>query len=113
LDSIFDPSYEILEINQVDKTVKAKVSKIDSRISFLHEEPMVWNEIIQFDNGKIIKIERVKYLVFDVSKFLKNRDSLVSWTEESHPELTGFLYDQSEKGGLMYLKAIELFEMRK
>lgn len=112
-DSVFDPTYKILEIEQVDKTVKSKLSKIDNRISFLHEEPMVWSEIIQFGNDKIVKIERVKYEVFDVPKFLRNRKALVSWVKENQPELDGFINNQTADGGLMYLEAIDLYKKRK
>ncbi|MGB5418616.1 hypothetical protein [Algibacter sp.] len=109
-DAVFVPTYKILEIEQDRDIVKAKISKIDRRILFLHEQPMVWNEIIRFENNKIIKVERVLYEVFNVSRFLKNRDSLVSWIEKNHPELNGFLNDQTEAGGIKYLKAIELLE---
>lgn len=109
-DSVFDPTYKILEIEQENEFVKAKISKTDKRIFFLHEEPMVWNEIIRFDNDKIKRVERIKYEVFDVMKFLKNRDELVTWINENHPELNGFLNDQTESGGMKYIKAIELYQ---
>jgi hypothetical protein len=32
-DSVFDPNYEILEIEQKEGIVKAKISKIDKRIA--------------------------------------------------------------------------------
>lgn len=111
-DSVFEPTYQILEIKQENGLVKTKISKIDKRIFFLHEEPMVWNEVIQFDHQKIIKIERVRYEVFKVAKFLRNRDSLVNWIDINHPELNGFIIDQSEKGGLNYLQAIELYKTK-
>jgi len=108
-DSVFDPTYKILEIEQENEIVKAKISKTDKRIFFLHEEPIVWNEIIRFDNNKIKSVERIKYEVFNVTKFLKNRDELVSWIDENHPELNGFLNDQTKPGGMKYVKAIELY----
>lgn len=111
-DSVFDPTYEILQIEQEGEIVKAKISKIDKRILFLHEEPMVWNEIVRFDNNKIIKVERIEYEVFNVEKFLKNRDGLVSWIDENHPELSGFLFPQTKSTGIKYLKAIELYKNR-
>lgn len=111
-DSVFGPTYKILEIEQEGEIVKARISKIDKRIQLLHEEPMVWNEIIRFKNNKINRIERVEYEVFDVMRFLKNRVELVSWIDENHPELNGFLHDQTKAGGKKYLKAIELFKNR-
>ena len=112
-DSVFDPTYKILDIQQEDEVVEAKISKIDKRISFLTEEPMVWNEIIRFEKNKIIKVERTQYEVFDVTKFIKNRDGLVSWIDENHAELSGFLYPQTKSGGIKYLKAIELYKNQK
>ena len=112
-DSVFDPTYKILEIEKENETVKAKISKMDKRIFFLHEEPMVWNEIIRFDNNKIISVERIQYEVFNVAKFLKNRDGLVSWIDENHPELNGFLNAQTKSVGMKYLKAIELYQSKK
>ena len=109
-DSIFDPTYKILQIEQEDEIVKAKISKIDKRISFLHQEPIVTNQIIRFDNDKIIGLETTVYVIFNDSIFVKNRDRLINWIEENHPELNGFLYDQTKTGGLKYLKAIELYK---
>ncbi len=111
-DSVFNPTYNILQIEQDGEIVKAKISKMDKRILFLHEEPMVWNEIVRFDNNKIVKVERIEYEVFDVEKFLKNRDGLVSWVDENHPELSGFLYPQTKSVGMKYLQAIELYRNR-
>jgi len=112
-DAVFDPTYKILEIEQENETIKTKISKIDKRIFFLHEEPMVWYEILRFDHNKIIKIDRIKYEIFDIPKFVKNRDGLVSWIDENYPELNGFLNAQTKSIGMKYLKAIELYENKK
>ena len=111
-DSVFSPTYKILEMEQENGVVKAKISKIDQRILFLHEEPMVWTEIIRCNNNKIISVDRIKYEVFNVAKFLKTRDELVSWIDKNHPQLSGFLHDQTEPGGIKYLKAIDLYKNR-
>ena len=66
-DSIFEPTYKILEIEQENGTVKAKISKTDKRISFLHNEPIVTTQIIHFDNDKITSIETTKYVIFNDS----------------------------------------------
>jgi hypothetical protein len=112
-DAVFEPSYEILQIEQEDKIVKAKISKIDKRISFLHQEPIVTNHIIRFDNDKIMSIETTEYVLFNYSTFVKNRDGLVNWIDENHPDLNGFIHDQTETGGLKYLRAIELYTNKK
>tara|TARA_R110002050_G_scaffold109796_3_gene221140 strand:- start:11874 stop:12458 length:585 start_codon:yes stop_codon:yes gene_type:complete len=112
-DSVFEPTYKILEIEQENEVVKAKISKIDKRLFFLTEEPMVWNEIIRFENNKIIKVEKIEYEVFNVTKFLKNREELVNWIDENHSQLSGFLYPQTKSKGMNYLKAIELYRNQK
>lgn len=111
-DSVFNPTYEIIQIRQKDEIVEAEISKKDKRISFLHEEPIVWNEIIQFDNDKIIRVERT-YEIFNDTVFIKNRDSLLNWIDKNHPELNGFLNKQTETVGKKYLKAIELYKNKK
>jgi hypothetical protein len=111
-DSVFGPTYEVLEIEKDNGNVKAKISKIDKRITFLHNEPIVTNEVIHFDKGKIIKVEKAQYLIFKERFFVKNRDTLVSWIDKNHPELSGFINDQTEIGGKKYLKAIALYKNR-
>lgn len=108
-ESVFEPNYTILDIQEVNGTVTAKLSKIDKRISFLHEEPMIWSETIRFHNDKIVNVTRTEYEVFNLPLFLKNRENLVQWIDENHPDLSGFLYPQNETKARVYLKAIELY----
>ena len=112
-DSLFNPTYEILEIEQDSDMVKATISKMDKRILFLHKEPIVTNQIIRFTDDKISSVETTKYVIFNDSTFVENRGKLLSWVDENHPELNEFIYDQTKEGGLRYLKAIELFEKGK
>jgi len=37
----------------------------------------------------------------------------LSWVSENHPELNGFINDQTEAGGKKFLKALELYETKK
>ncbi len=103
-DSVFDPNYEILEIEQKDGIVKAKISKMDKRISFLHEEPFITNQTIKFQNDKIISVE-TEYVDFNEGTWERNKNELLSWIDENHSELNGFIYDQTESGGMKFLKA--------
>lgn len=111
-DSVFEPNYEILEIDETDGTVKAKISKIDKRIAFLHEEPFVTNQTIKFQNEKIISVE-IEYVDFNETTWERNRNELLNWVEYNHPELNGFINDQTEFGGIQFLKAIELYKNKK
>ena len=111
-DSIFEPTYKVLEMEVENGMVKAKVSKMDKRILFLMQEPFLTNEILRFQNDKIVTVE-TEYLNFDEATWEKNKNGLLSWIEENHPELNGFIYDQTESGGTKFLKAIELYENKK
>ena len=112
-DSVFEPSYKILEIGQENGIVKARISKTDKRISFLHKKPIVTDQIIRFDSDKITSIETTKYVIFNDSLFVKNRDELLSWVDKNHPEINGFINDQTKPGAMKYLMAIELYENNK
>ena len=109
-DAVFEPEYRILEIMQEENTVKTKISKIDKRILFLHEKPIITREIVRFENDKISSVEIVSYEVFDDGIFSTNRSKLLNWIDANHPELNGFLTDQTEKGGMNYLRALELYQ---
>lgn len=111
-DAVFEPSYEILSIQQEDGIVKAKISKMDKRIYFLNKEPFITKEIIRFKEEKIFAVE-TEYINFKQKAWEKNKNELLSWVDKNHPELNGFIYDQSEKGGMKYMKAIELYENSK
>ncbi len=108
-DAVFAPKYEILEISQSNGIVKAKISKMDKRISFLHEEPFITNQIIKFKKDKIISIE-IEYMDFNEVTWERNRNGLLSWIDETYPALNGFINDQTESGGIKFLKAIELYK---
>ena len=111
-DFVFTPSYEILEIEQQDEIVKAKISKKCKRILFLHEKPFITNQIIRFQKNKIVTIE-TDYVNFDEKTWGKNKTELVNWIDENIPELNGSINDLTESGGLKLLKAIELYENKK
>jgi len=110
-DSIFEPSYKILEMELENGNVKAKVSKSDKRIYFLMQKPFHTNEVLRFQNDKIIAVE-TEYLNFDKTTWEKNKNRLLNWIEENNPELNGFIYDQTESGAKKFLKAIELYEKK-
>lgn len=112
-DAVFEPTYEILEIEQGNGTVKATISKIDKRIAFLHKAPIVTEQVIRFNKDKIASVETIKYVIFNDSVFVKNRDVLLNWIDQNHPELKGFIHNQTKAGGMKYVKAIELYEEKK
>ena len=108
-DALFGPTYKILQIKQKGDVVKAKISKIDKRILFLHEEPIVSNEVIRFENNKISRVEKT-YSIFNEAIWERKKNKFLDWIHKNHSELPEFLNDQTKKGGLHYLKALELYK---
>ena len=108
-DAVFEPTYEVVDIvKEGNGTVKATVSKSDTRIQFLHEKPFITDNFITVEDGKITKV-RTAYVDFDDATFGDNRTRILTYIDENHPELNGFLTDQTEAGGKKYLKAISLY----
>ena len=113
-DSVFDPTYKVLDMELENGIVKAKISKTDKRIFFLMEESFITNETLKFKNGKIITVE-TEYVNFNEATWERNKSGLLNWIEENHPELNlnRFIYDQTEYGGMKFLEAIELYKNKK
>lgn len=109
-DSVFEPQYEILELSQDSSLVSVVFSKTCKRIKFLHDTATVSKSLFAFDNEKIASINTVEYILFDYNKWQSRRDTLVAWIDKNHPELNGFIFDQSLLGAKDYLKAIELYQ---
>lgn len=111
-DSVFQPTYEILDAKLVDETVELSISKLCKRIEFLNGGPMVSKERMQFKDGKIYMLEIGEFTSFNAEQWNAQREDLVNWVKINHPELDGFINDQSLQGGLNYLKALELYQNR-
>lgn len=111
-DSVFRPKYGVLEIEEVDNDLIVEVSKSDPRILFLNEEPTVYRERFTFKNGLIYSSETREFVVFNWDLWDENRSKLVNWIKANHPELDGFLYDQTKQGAINYLKALKLYSAR-
>ncbi|WP_431157859.1 hypothetical protein [Winogradskyella poriferorum] len=107
-DSLFNPTYTVLEIDTLNDQIKAIISKHDMRIQLLHEAPTVWTETMYIKDNKITRIER-QNVTFNDSIWIKNRAELINWVNINHPELIGFLDGQNKSIGKKYLKAITLF----
>ncbi len=108
-DAIFNPNYKILDIKLTNDVVVAKISKMDERISFLHEKPFLTHQIIEFQNEKIISVE-TKYLNFNEAVWQRNKTGLLTWIDKNNPNLNGFIHDLTEAGGIKFLRAIELYK---
>jgi hypothetical protein len=108
-DSVFGPKYKIIELSQDSSLVSVMFSKTCKRIEFLHDTVTVCRSLFAFDKGKISSINTTEYILFDFKKWQSRRDTLVEWIDKNHPELNGFVFDQTKEGAENYLKAIDYF----
>ncbi len=110
-DSVFNPQHKLIKISQVtDSTVEIIQSVSSERFEFLKNSPLITCKKYYFEKGRITRIENIEYLNVDWTVWTSQRDSLVSWIEKNHKELSGFIYDQTLKGAENYLHAIELYK---
>lgn len=112
-DSVFHPTYKILELEERGDELHLLVSKECERINFLHEGPFFTNEVFKIEEGAINQIDVVEYVDFNDSIWAVKRENLISWADKHHPELSGFIHDQTKEGAMKYKKAIDLFKNRK
>ncbi|MHA7055933.1 hypothetical protein ACWGOQ_0001840 [Aquimarina sp. M1] len=108
-DSVFSPTYELLEIKQVDKKIAVKVSKTCTRIKFLNQKSMTSKEVFEIKNQKISKIKNVE-MDSDFKLWNATKNEIVTWIKKNHPELDGFMYDQTKAGAQNYVKAMDLYK---
>jgi len=109
-DSVFSPTYKLLEIRAIDtKTLEVKVSKTCTRIEFLNQSPIVSKELIEIEGQKISKIKNIE-MDADFTPWNRKKTSIITWIKKNHPQLDGFMYDQTKTGAQNYLKAIALYK---
>ena len=109
-DSIFQPSYTILELKEQDQNILGKVAMESKRLEFLKNNPLTCTFKISFSAGKMIKLETLAYEDANFELWEKRRDSLVNYTTLKHPELDGFINDLTMMGAINYRKAIEYYQ---
>ncbi len=112
-DSVFQPTYKIIEMAEQDNQVIATVASSSLRYAFLENDPLICRFKVSFNSDKISKIEATSYVDTDWKIWQTKVDSLVSWVSTNHPELDGFIHDLSMQGAMDYLEAIDLYESRK
>ncbi len=112
-DSVFQPTYKLLELEELGDQLIATVEVNSLRFEFLKNNPLTCKHKISFKSGKLAKFESLDCIGADWELWQKEIDSLVSWVNIHHPELNGFIHDLTMKGAVNYLKAIELYENSK
>jgi hypothetical protein len=111
-DSIFEPTYEILQLTEDNNDIIATITQKNIRNGFLMNNPLKLNIKVSFVSGKIAKLEELNYIDVNWTAWNQEKDSLVDWTKINHPELDGFVNDMTMTGAMNYLKAIALFEKK-
>jgi hypothetical protein len=111
-DSVFNPHYEIIDIQELEKGVQLTLSKECKRILFLNDTALITRSMVEFSEGKITRFQTFEHLNLDFSKWESRRDTLIAWIGIHHPNLNGFDITQTVDGGQNYLKAIELYRNR-
>ncbi|MCW3807847.1 subclass B1 metallo-beta-lactamase [Plebeiibacterium marinum] len=111
-DSVFIPEYKILDFNQNGAVYDVVVSKMDDRVRFLHDIPLVSNIQFTIEEGKIKKQTIGTYSCFDMDTWRGRLKGLVSWIQQNHPDLNGFERDISPKGAINFIKSIRLYSNR-
>lgn len=112
-DSIFQPSYKIIELTEHGNEIIATLSLSSRRFEFLKNNPFTCRFRISFNEERITKLETIEYLDADWDTWNKQRDSLVNWININYPELDGFINDLTMKGAINYVRAISLYTNRK
>ncbi len=112
-DSIFQPTYKIVELEGQNNQIIVTVASSSKRYKFLKDDPLTCRFKFLFNSDKITKLETLECLDTDWNVWQKERDSLVNWIETNHPELDGFIHDLTMNGAKNYLKAIELYKIEK
>jgi len=112
-DSIFKPSYKIVELVEKNNDILVTVAQENVRNEFLKNIPLVYKVKVSFISSKISKLEELESIDTNWEVWIQERDSLVNWIKNNHPDLDGFVNDMTMKGSKNYLKAIELFTSNK
>ncbi|WP_036151433.1 hypothetical protein [Maribacter forsetii] len=109
-DSIFNPSYEILETEEKNNDVIATITQNNTRNAFLKNNPLKLKVKVSFTSGRISKIEELEYFDVNWDTWSQRRDSLINWIQLNHNELDGFVNDMTLEGAQNYLKSMKLYE---
>ena len=109
-DAVFRPTYTILDLEVTVEGVAVMISKDDPRIRFLNDKPLLTKERLTFKGDKIYSLNILEYVNLNNATWNAKREKLVGWINKNHPELDGFIYDQTLEGGLNYKKALKLYQ---
>lgn len=109
-DSVFNPTYKVLEIKQNNVGCMVKVSKTCKRIEFLHDSAIVYTVEFEIVNSVIGRVSIIEYNQMNFDTWMSQRDSLIAWIGLNHSELSGFENNITLEGARDFLSAINLYQ---
>lgn len=107
-DSVFQPSYHIIDFEVTDSFVIFSVVKFCKRIDFLLGDSLRYTSTAKIKDKKINEIRTISYQNMDFKKWQDSRDSLIQWINLNHPDLKNFMDKQDAEFGKKFMKAISL-----
>lgn len=108
-DSVFNPVYTVSKIELKNDTVFATVSKKCDRIMLFNEAPITNLAYFEILNGKIMAINRYKYLDADWKKWTKNKEEFLQFVRTQIPEYNDMEKVQDLEYGQKFAKAIHIY----
>lgn len=108
-DSVFQPKYNLIDLENDSNSYVATISKICKRIDFLQDTVITFTVKIDFKDDKIIKMQLTDYVLLDFIKWQQRTETLISWINQNYPELSGFNNDLTKSGAQKFLKAVDLY----
>jgi len=108
-DSVFKPTYKLIDLKVEDDYIISTVSQSNIRNQFLHNNPLTFEQKTQFKANKIHKVETIDYIDVNWQTWETEKVKLINWIKKNHPELDGCVNDMTMKGAKNYVKAIEVY----
>ena len=109
-DSVFQTSYDIVSLEEINDDVIAEIALSSIRNNFLQDRSMTCKYQLSFSSGLISEITSLDCIDADWTLWQSRVSTLVDWISINHPSLDGFIHDMSMRGAQNYVKAIELYQ---
>lgn len=109
-DSVFQPMYQLTNIEIRDGYYIADVLKKGKRIEFLNGGSVITREKYVITDDKIASVEITEYLSFNEKRWSQKRAELLEWVAKEYPGQQSFIHDQTRDGAITYLEMIEGFK---
>ena len=109
-DSVFQTSYDIINLQEEQERIIASIRLSSIRNRFLYNDTMTCQFRLTFKEDKISTIESLDCENANWEVWQERVTELVEWIDSNHPELNGFIFDLTMGGAKDYIEAIQLFK---